>query len=214
MLSPSVATTRPSAIAAVAICWMRCRWLAKLAVMIRLPFCWANSVRRTVPTLVSLGAYPASSAFVESLINSRIPGSFAIWPMRARSVRRWSTGCEVDLEVAGVQDHALRGVHGDRVGVGHRVGDRDELDVERADRDRLAVADRLHVGLLRETGLVDAVAGQAERQPRSVDRQRAVAQVADAVAVAQEVLDRPDVVLVSVGEHQRRRSGRRSHAGT
>ena len=74
---PSVATTRPSAMAALAICWMRCRWLAKLAVMIRLPRCWVNRVRSTLPTLVSLGAYPASSAFVESLISSRMPGSFA-----------------------------------------------------------------------------------------------------------------------------------------
>ena len=42
---------------------------------------------------------------------------------------------EVELEVAGVQDDALRGVHRDGVSVRHRVGDRDELDDERADLD-------------------------------------------------------------------------------
>ena len=56
MLSPSVATLRPDAIAASAICWMRWRWLAKLAVMIRRPRCSVNSERSTPPTLVSLGA--------------------------------------------------------------------------------------------------------------------------------------------------------------
>ena len=56
MDSPSVAMTRPEAIAASAICWMRCRWLAKLAVMIRRPACSWNSWRSTAPTDVSLGA--------------------------------------------------------------------------------------------------------------------------------------------------------------
>ncbi len=106
------------------------------------------------------------------------------------------------------------GVHRDGVGVWHRVGDRDELDIEGADRDRLTVADRLHVGLLGEARLVDAVPGEPERQPGPVDRQRFVAQVADAVAVAQQVLDRADVVFVTVGQHERRQSVRRSRAGT
>ena len=53
-------------------------------------------------------------------------------------------------------------------------------------------------------GLLDAVAGQPERERRAVDRQRVVAEVADAVVVAQQVLDAADVVLVAVGEHQRR----------
>ena len=92
MLKPSVAILRPSAIAAVAICWMRCRWLAKLAVTMRRSRCAANSPVSTEPTLVSLGEYPASSALVESAISRRMPGSFASWPMRARSVRRESTG--------------------------------------------------------------------------------------------------------------------------
>jgi hypothetical protein len=42
-------------------------------------------------------------------------------------------GREVDLEVARVQDRALGRVEGDGEGVGHRVGDGDELDVEGPD---------------------------------------------------------------------------------
>ncbi len=64
-----------------------------------------------------------------------------------------------------------------------------------------------------QPGLLDAVAGQAERQRGAVDRQRIVAEVADAVVVTQQVLDGADVVLVAVGEHERLRSVRRSRAG-
>ena len=45
-------------------------------------------------------------------------------------------GLEVELEVARVQDHALRGVEGDGERLGHRVGHRDELDIAGADRGR------------------------------------------------------------------------------
>ncbi len=110
---------------------------------------------------------------------------------------------EVDLEVARVQHDALRRVDGDRMGVGHGMGDRDELDVERPDGDRLAVADRVEVGALGQARLVDPVPGEAEGERRPVDRQRAVAEVADTVAVAEQVLDGADVVLVAVGEDER-----------
>ena len=69
--------------------------------------------------------------------------------------------------------------------------------------DRLAVGDRTEVGALRQPGLVDPVAGQAQRELGAVDRQRIVAQVADPVVVAQEVLDGTDVVLVAVRQHER-----------
>ena len=98
MLSPSVATLRPLSTAASAICWMRWRWLAKLAVMIRRSRCSANSDRSTRPTLRSLGAWPASSAFVESASRTRIPSVRASSPMRARSVRRSSTGVRSSLK--------------------------------------------------------------------------------------------------------------------
>ena len=58
----------------------------------------ANSERRTEPTLVSLGACPASSAFVESARRTRMPSVLASWPMRARSVRRPSTGVRSSLK--------------------------------------------------------------------------------------------------------------------
>ena len=88
---------------------------------------------------------------------------------------------EVELEVAGVQHDALRRVHRDGVGVRHRVGDRDELDVERADPRPLAVGDGDHVAAAEQAGLLDAVAGQAERERGAVDRERLVAEVPDAV---------------------------------
>ena len=49
---------------------------------------------------------------------------------------------EVELPVAGVQDHALGRVEGGGEPVGHRVGDGDELAVERADLAPLAVVHR------------------------------------------------------------------------
>ena len=66
---------------------------------------------------------------------------------------------EVELPVAGVQDHALRGVERGGEAVGHRVGDGDELDVERADLAALAVGHRDQLGLAEQAGLLDAVAG-------------------------------------------------------
>ena len=106
---------------------------------------------------------------------------------------------EIELPVARVQDDALRGVHGDRMSVWHRVGDRDELDRERADLDRFVVGHRDHVAATEQTGLLDPVASQPERERCAVDRERLVAQVADAVVVAQQELDPADMVLVTVG---------------
>ena len=98
---------------------------------------------------------------------------------------------QVELEVARVQDHALRRVHGDGVGVGDAVGDGDELDVERR---RCGCGRRRLDGVERrapeQAGLLDAVAGQPERQRRAVDRH------AD---LAEQELDAADVVLVTVG---------------
>ena len=89
---PRVATTRPLATAASAICCTRWMWLAKQAVMMRLSVCSANRLRRTLPTEVSDGVWPGSSALVESDSSRRMPGPAAMAPMRARSVQRPSTG--------------------------------------------------------------------------------------------------------------------------
>ena len=48
----------------------------------------------------------------------------------------------------------------------------------------------IELGAAEQTGLVDAVGGQAERERRAVDRER---------AVAQQVRQAADVVLVAVG---------------
>ena len=123
MLSPSVATTRPSAIAASAICWMRWRWLAKLAVMIRWPRCSANSARSTAPTLVSRRRVArAPRRWSSRPAASRMPsfdgdGADA-GQVGAPTVDRR----EVELEVAGVQDHALRRVDRRSRGRGARSG--------------------------------------------------------------------------------------------
>ena len=97
---------------------------------------------------------------------------------------------EVELEVAGVQDHALRRVERGGEAVGHRVGDGDELDVERADLAALAVGDGDEVGVAEQARLLDAVLGQPERERRAVDRER---------QLAQQVREAADVVLVAVG---------------
>ena len=93
-----------------------------------------------------------------------MPSVAAIWPMRARSVRRPSTGCQVQLEVAAVEHDALGGVEGEGEAARHRVRHGDELDVERADLAPLAVAHRHERRLLAEARLVEAVAGEPEGQ--------------------------------------------------
>ena len=94
------------------------------------------------------------------------------------------------------------------------MGDRDELDVERADLDDLAVDDGDHLGATEQPGFLDAVAGEAERQRAAVDRQRPIEQMADPVVVAQQELDAADVILVAVRGDAGRRCATRCCAGT
>ena len=64
----------------------------------------------TSPIWVSDSACARLSALVESASSSRTPSSRANrLATRSRSVRRPSTGKRVDLEVARVHDHPLRG---------------------------------------------------------------------------------------------------------
>ena len=83
-------------------------------------------------------------------------------------------------------------MEGDGEGVRHRVRDGDELDVERADHAALAVGDRDQLGAVEQPALLDAALGEPEGQRRSVDRER---------ELAEQVRQRPDVVLVAVGEN-------------
>ena len=62
---PRNVTTRPSAIAASTICWIRWMWLEKHAAT-TIPGAFATMSRRIGPTLRSLMLCPGSSAFVES----------------------------------------------------------------------------------------------------------------------------------------------------
>ena len=101
----------------------------------------------------------------------------------------------VDLEVAGVDQHALRRVqrHGDAVG--DAVGDADELDLERADRHPVAGHDGACSRPEFEPVLVDLVLDQRQREGGAQHRP---------VDARQHVRHAADVVLVAVGEDQRR----------
>ena len=99
--------------------------------------------------------------------------------------------CEIDLEVARVQDRALRGVERRGEAVGHRVRDRQELAVEGAELPSLVVLHDDELGVLEDTVLLDAAPGQAEGELRADDRE---------LELLQCVGQRPDVVFVTVGE--------------
>ncbi len=97
---------------------------------------------------------------------------------------------EVELEVARVEDDALRRVDRNRVSMRHRVGDRDELDIERPDHPALAVLADDQLGAAEQPGLLDAVAGQPEGHRGTEDRER---------QLAQHELQPADVIFVAVG---------------
>ena len=99
-----------------------------------------------------------------------MPSVRASSPILARSVRRPSTGVRSSLKSPVCNNDALGCVHGDGMGVGHAVGDRDELDIERADLHPFVVGDDAELGVAEQAGLFDAVAGEAERHGRAVDR--------------------------------------------
>ena len=58
----------------------------------------------------------------------------------------------------------------------HRVGHRDELDLARPDPAALPVAHGDQLGAVEQSGLLDAVPGQAEGECGAVDRERQLAQ--------------------------------------
>ena len=184
-----MATTRPLSIAASAICWMRWRWLAKLAVMIRRPLHSAKSERSTEPTLVSLGAWPADSALVESHSSTRTPSRLAISPMRARSVRRPSTGVRSSLKspVWRMTPWPVCTATAWAWGTLWVTGMNSMSNGPMVTRSPSSTGAQL--GAPEQAGLLDAVAGEPERQRRAVDRHG---------DLAQQVLQRPDVVLVAV----------------
>ena len=88
---------------------------------------------------LSLPVGPSASMFVESLMRSVTPASPS--SREALGVEVLAVGRRlVELEVAGVDDHARVGGDGERRRVGDGVRDADGLDVERADVERRARA--------------------------------------------------------------------------
>ncbi len=114
-----------------------------------------------VPFLLGVGRVRQQQPDAGSVANGADPGQVG---------RAAVDGRQVELEVPGVEDDPLGGVEGGGEAVGHRVGDRDELHVERTDLAAFAVADRDELGPAEQAGLLDAVAGQAEGELRAVDR--------------------------------------------
>ena len=145
------------------------------------------------PTERSDAVKPGSSALVESAEQQR--HALVAERRESRDVGAASVdGREVELEVARVHDDADLGVKGQRVRARHRVGDGDELDLEGTDLAPLAVGDLDEGQVLGDLGLGEAVAGEAQRQRRAVDRD---------VDVLDEVAQRAGVVLVAVGQDDR-----------
>ena len=100
----------------------------------------------------------------------------------------------IDLEVARVDDRPCRRVDDDRDAVRHAVRDAQELEPERADRHRLARANRPQ-----PIARLDAVLLELRLDEREGERRP----VHGAVDVGQDVGDRADMVLVAVREHER-----------
>lgn len=96
----------------------------------------------------------------------------------------------VELEVTRVDHDADGRSYGDRTGIGDRMVDVDEFGFKTAELHRVSRLDRVQLSLLCQLVLVQLVFEDAERQPRSVYRR---------VYRPQNVRDRSDVILVTVG---------------
>ncbi len=100
----------------------------------------------------------------------------------------------VDLEVAGVDDHAVRRLDGQRDAVGDAVRDAKELDGERADRDALARPHPRQPAPRLVVVVFELRFDERQGERRAVDRP---------LHDLEDVRHRADVVLVAVGEHDR-----------
>ena len=99
-------------------------------------------------------------------------------------------GREVELEVAGVQDQPLRRGEGGDEAAGHRMGDRHGLALEWPGAEAVPVANLAELSPVEQTRLGELVPHQAERERRSVHRER---------QALQQVRQGTDVILVGVG---------------
>ena len=108
---------------------------------------------------------------------------------QARQVRRLAVERRViDLEVAGVDQHARRRVDGQRQAVRHAVRDAQALDRERPHLHAFARRHRLEPSADVDAVLLEAILDQRQRQSRAVDRtfdeRHEVRQPADVILVA------------------------------
>ena len=99
-------------------------------------------------------------------------------------------GREVELEVAGVQDQALRRGEGRYEAPGDRMGDRHGLASEGPRAETVAVANLAELGPVEQAGLGELVPHQTQRERRPVHRER---------QAFEEVRQGADVVLMGVG---------------
>ena len=199
-LRPTNATLRPNLAAMSITCCSRWMLLAKVVTTTRPVALWmmGESAR---PTSRSEGVNPLRAALVLSDKRASTPSSPSSENRRKSKPRpRLETrhepgelhGALVDLPVGGVHHGADRSPDGQRDGVWNRMGHLDELDFERAHLLALPGLDHSEVGLVLQRVLGETLSGDAQRQARAVDRR---------LNLAEKVRQRPDVVVVSVGQH-------------
>ncbi|MNX80295.1 hypothetical protein D3C86_1119500 [compost metagenome] len=109
----------------------------------------------------------------------------------------------VDLPVAGVQDGAQRGLDGQAVRLGDRVGDGDEGHVERTQVQVAAQRDLVQLDIVEDVGvaqlLADQVGGEGRRIQRRLDARPQPAQGADVVLMGVRQHDAQDVLAFQEG---------------
>ena len=163
-----------SAMAASAICWMRWMWLAKLAVMIRRPaLLGEQGAQHRADAGLATARGRAPRRWSSRPAAGGCPRSTAIAPMRARSVRRPSTGVRSSLKSpecritpCGVWK-AMACAWGTEWVTG--MNSTSNGPILRRSPSSTAISSVLP----EQAGLLDAVAGQAERERRAVDREAA-----------------------------------------
>ena len=140
--------------------------------MMRRPSCSCNRSYSTLPTLVSEREWPCSSALVESDSSSRMPSPSAMAPMRARSVRRPSTGVRSSLKspVCRIVPCGVWNAVANPWGTEWVTGMNSTSNGPIWRRSPSLDGDEL--GPLEQAGLLDAAPGQAERELGAEDRER------------------------------------------
>ena len=101
-------------------------------------------------------------------------------------------GRGIDLEIAGVDDHAQRRVDRQRHAIHQAVRDLDGMDGERPDLEALAGADLAQVGVVEQAVLFQLVFHVGQRELGALDRH---------VQFGQHPGQRADVVFVAVGQN-------------